>query len=306
MGFLSSKKKVTGTTLEESIVDLNKVLKGERKDKVNNVLKIQDNSEKVVLNIGGKKYMTSTQTINESKYKNNIFKLYLKNLSNKNNINDTIEIFIDRSFTDFQVIYDILKISNNKYFIDNDYTYIGKISNNEIFIEDLNYYFRTDFETIIEDFKLQYLLKNNCYTNLLNNFEVEDQNNEKTIDYMQYRIKNIEEVKFPFCQKGIFVNEKGSILFTLSEMKQINKIEVKPFIYDKHVWDHLKCEGLKVYISYNKKTWMFVGGLYFQNINLHNSATIEMQNSSVLYIKITSGRFKCPFAISHIGLYGDI
>jgi len=168
----------------------------------------------------------------------------------------------------------------------------------------LHFYFQRDYEEVVKDFKLAEVL--NYKLNLTNNiasFEVTNQTNDETLDFLFYRIKTIEEVKFEFNQKAIFVEQNGCIIFTLSTITLIYRVDVKPFIFDSLIWNHLKCEGLFVHISHDKINWQFVDTLYFNNKNLHNTATIEVQNCEVLYIRIMCGRFKSSFAISHVGLH---
>lgn len=84
---------------EENIEILNKALENERKNKLNDLVSF--NKNKLAFNVGGTKYIISEMTIQNCKYKNNVFAKLLIEMSN----NNSREIFIDRSNVDFHIIY---------------------------------------------------------------------------------------------------------------------------------------------------------------------------------------------------------
>lgn len=265
----------------------------------------QDQNNKILFNVGGVIFEVSKNTIEKSLY-NSYFKDILKSTDLK------YEIFIDRSFQEFEVIIDILRTSSIfKHYKNNDlknvqkfFNFIkSKIKDVEILRDDLIFYFKNDFEKVVADFNLSQELQMEETNNKIESFELINPNLDKRLDYMFYRAKEIKELNQRYCQKGFFFEIEGALIMKFEAPREIKRIELRPFYKDKDYFDDTQSHCVKIMASHDKLYWRDFGLVRITNKEKDWINSFPLINFCHQYLKITTENLNQNFTLSYIKIY---
>jgi hypothetical protein len=262
----------------------------------------KDQSEIINIDVGGTIYQISKDTIDQSKYEHNYFKILIHN---KEEI-----YFLDRSTDTFEIILQILRYSTIIKLLkpNEEYPIIRSISKNivdkDIFREDLKFYFNKDFDDVIKDFDLSTVLEMKDCNYMIESYELIKQNTDEKLEYMFYNAKDIKELYNEYCQKGFFFENGGGIIIKLSYVTPLSRIEIKPFLLDEAYWREEDCPFVNVYsLANGSDRWIRIGSI---NLNFRDETGVSrvyLVESHTKAIKLSTEENMFPFSISYIKLY---
>jgi hypothetical protein len=260
---------------------------------------LEAGQEKITFIVGGQIFQTTKETITSS-----YFDSYFKKL----NLKDKNEFFIDRSFTDFELILDILRqsclitYSKNEEIIKTQKQTRKRITDADIFYEDLKFYFDKDLPRVEQIFNLANITNYKECNGLIHNYEIVNQNKDNKLDYMFYTAKDIRELFTANSRKAFFIENNGALIINLTVKGTVDKMELRPFVFDKDYFDHHECIGVFIYTSTDRSNWHYVAKAKFSPQNDWIS-TIYLNSSTLKYLKITTDKYNCPLSISYIKLF---
>ena len=266
----------------------------------------KDQNNFINFNIGGQIFKISRSVILNSPYDSYFKKAILSDGIN-NNTNE--EIFIDRSSEDFELILHILRTSYLKTCLKDGFQHsklITSIRNNitniEIFKEDLKYYFEKDYETVLNDYELKVALEIKDCNNLIEDYELIKSDKDDRIDFMFYRSKNIKELFNLYCRKGFFFEVGGGIIIKLSTSKSINRIDIRPFVFDNNYWKLEDCPQINVFFKQSNKEWKFIN-TFELILDKENIASLFIDTCHTNALKLTTEGLDNILSISYIKIF---
>jgi len=277
----------------------------------------QSKDQIIHLNVGGKEFTITKNLINSCPYD-----FYLKTLTNQFSIIDNSQtfsdilkiekinveikdIFIDRSPECFELIIHILRTSilkncikgglANSKFISNK-----KLHKNDIFLDDLKFYFKKDYENILLDYGIKESENERDLANYIKNFELINISTNNKLDYMFYRTNDIKSLSNKFSTKCFFCNENGELKITLTEKMRISRIDFRPFINDENFGSKEDVKVINIFYKEKSETKLYrtcnvaydqenIAHLYLKDLYT-DEITISMDGCdgrlSISYIKL--------------------
>jgi hypothetical protein len=250
----------------------------------------------VKLIVGGQIFYISRETITKS-----YFDSYFKKLDLQKD-----EFFIDRSFDDFEVVLEMLRqsclitYSGKEDIIKTQHSICTSINNKEIFMEDLKFYFGKELPRIEKIFGLASLVIKDC-NGYIDKFELAHPVKDQKLEYMFYTAKDIKDLYSTNSRKAFFIENDGALIINLTVKTTLDKIEIRPFIFDLEYYNHLQCYGIFIYGSVDRSNWTYIAKTKFSPQN-DWIATVYLHSLTMKYIKITTDKYNCPLSISYIKL----
>jgi hypothetical protein len=256
------------------------------------------NQTQIKLNVGGVIFYTTHETIKKS---------YFESLFKKLDIDHKDEFFIDRSFQDFELIIEILRqsclitYSGNEAIIKTQKGLRNLIIDKEIFLEDLKFYFGKDFSKVEKAFNLTGLSEyREC--NLIDKYELVKPIKDQKLEYMYYIAKDIKELLTLNSRKGFFMEADGALIINLSVKTTLERMEIRPFVFDKEYYNHTECVGVFIESSLDRSNWKYVAKVKFSPAN-EWVTNLYLHASTMKYLKISTEKYNCPLSVSYIKLY---
>jgi hypothetical protein len=217
------------------------------------------------------------------------------------------KIFIDRNPQTFTHIADIMRKSYLKKY---DHSIEMRIKlpralNHAAFMEDVKFYFKDDYDKVLEDFELYYLKSDGKLVPLNSSDElIIDIKIKKELTYeglIPYKATKMSDIKRFESHKAFFVDHNSDIIFELKEKTPISSIEIKPFILDYDVWYPNEGAGAFVFVSVDGKTWEFVNAIPDDYGIEHTSSLIFFDEQIAKYIKIQTGDYSLSISYLKLG-----
>jgi hypothetical protein len=261
---------------------------------------LNEGQKPIRLIVGGQLFYISRETITKS-----YFDSYFKRL----NLDKSDEFFIDRSFEDFDYILEILRqsclvtYSGSEEIIKTQKSISNcNIKDKEMFIDDLKFYFGKEYPRLEKAFGLSGLSTYKDSNSFIDKYEIVNPLRDQKLEYMFYLAKDIKELYTTNSRKGFFIESEGALIINLTVKSTLEKLELRPFVFDTDYYNHHDCYGVFVYGSLDNSNWKYIAKAKFSPQN-DWIASVYLHTATLKYIKLTTDKFNCPLSVSYIKLF---
>ena len=254
----------------------------------------------IILNIGGEKIKVNFGIIAKSQYDSIIRDIVINLEQIGKGKENTKNVFIDRNPDTFYYIMEIFRNSNNNKI------YLPRKVLLHNFISDINFYFKEDAVSVLEDFNIFSTNYENDYVNyqetnsIYESYEITTELPGTELDY--FRAKSLQDIMKKNRNKAFFISYDSSFTIKFNEIVTISSIEIRPFTASLEFWVPSEGAGTFIFTKLEENDeWEFCNSIPDDyGIDIATPYFIDFDQKAAKYLKFQTGEF--TLSISYLNI----